>query len=405
MKRFLIILSCVFVVVIAARAWYNHAHFVVPELHARPAGLQIEEFKRQQQRYSMLVAAIDKAPTESKNYTALAKLFMTEARVSGDHPYYYPAAMQCLNEALRRNEHAVEASMLKTSVLLSLHHFAEARDLAQSLAGQYSHTSALYGMLCDANVELGDVDAALRNVDEMMRLRPGLDSYSRAAYLREIHGDMDGAFEAMTMASNAGLPGSEEAAWTRSTLATMYLRHAKLDEAQQQFERAISERPNYPAAMAGLAMILHKQNQDAKALNLLDSALSLQPEVAFVEKKAEIMNDRGMTAQRDSLMGIVEKMLDEDQAAGHYNDAERAITYCRMQYKVDKALKHAQAELAKRPNNMTAQYAMALSLVANSRADEAKAYIDQALRRGTKDPDMLACAERINQQRQLRSRN
>ena len=49
--------------------------------------------------------------------------------------------------------------------------------------------------------------------DKMVSIRPDLRSYSRISYLREIHGDMPGAIEAMKMAIQAGYPGYEDRAW------------------------------------------------------------------------------------------------------------------------------------------------------------------------------------------------
>ncbi len=395
MKRSLLIITVFVSIVFGARAWYMRHQFVIPALHQRAAGLQPEEFKRQQQRYDLLVQSISKAPAEVKNYAALAKLFMTEARVSGDHPYYYPAAMCCLDEALRRKPNNIEASMLKTSVLLSLHHFAEARALAKDLSANNPTISGLYGMLCDANVELGNLDEAVSDVDAMMRLRPGLEAYARAAYLREIHGDVDGALDAMSLAAQAGLSGSEEAAWTRCTLGTMYLKYNRLDEAERCFEQTLAERKSYPSALAGLAMVWHKKSKDGAALALLDSALTLQPEVLFVEHKAEIMADLGMTHERDSLESVMESMLDQDEAAGHFNHAERAISYCRLHYKPLQALAHARLEIAQRPNNMTAQYAMAFALHCNGMDKEALQFMTKALHSGTHDSDMMACSQSI----------
>ena len=56
----------------------------------------------------------------------------------------------------------------------------------------------------DALVELGEYDEAVRVSDQLQSLKPGLSSYSRVSYLRELHGDHAGAIEAMQMAANAG---------------------------------------------------------------------------------------------------------------------------------------------------------------------------------------------------------
>ncbi len=44
-------------------------------------------------------------------------------------------------------------------------------------------------------------------LNRMVSIRPDIRSYSRISYLREIHGDIPGAIEAMELAVEAGAPG------------------------------------------------------------------------------------------------------------------------------------------------------------------------------------------------------
>ena len=53
----------------------------------------------------------------------------------------------------------------------------------------------------------GNYEEALKNADQMASIRPDLRSYSRVSYMREIHGDRDGAKQAMKMAGDAGAFG------------------------------------------------------------------------------------------------------------------------------------------------------------------------------------------------------
>lgn len=162
---------------------------------------------------------------------------MSEARTTGEHPYYYPAAMKALDAALALDAKNVESAMLRTSVLLSLHHFGEAREAAARLAVEFPAIAAVFGMKCDAEVELGNYQAAVAAVDKMMSLRPSAarELCPHLIILREIHGDPDGAVEAINMAVKAGMPGTEDAAWTRTTLGTLYLHRGKVTEAGQEF--------------------------------------------------------------------------------------------------------------------------------------------------------------------------
>jgi tetratricopeptide (TPR) repeat protein len=161
-----------------------------------------------------------------KSKLLLAQLYMQEARITGEHPYYYPATLTILDDVLRHEPSNFEALAFKSSVLLSLHHFKEALEVGYQAKSINSNNGFIYGVLCDANVELGNYAEAVKMSDQMQTLRPGLESYSRASYLREIYGDNAGAIAAMKLAFEAGLAGSEEASWAGNTLAQLYLNTA-----------------------------------------------------------------------------------------------------------------------------------------------------------------------------------
>ncbi|MBS1560953.1 MAG: hypothetical protein JSS89_05065 [Bacteroidetes bacterium] len=329
-------------------------------LHARKSGLYEQDFRAQQRKYAAAVAMLKERPSDVKAYAALATIYMTEARITGEHPYYYPVALNAIDHGLMQHAHDEELLMLKTSVLLSLHHFAEARALATDLITRAPNAAPVYGMLVDANVELGYYDQAIRAADKMMSIRPGLESYARVSHLREIHGDTLGALEAMKMAVQAGMPGTDDAAWTRTTYGSLLFAMGKHAEAEEQFQLARLERYNYPFALAGLARLRRASHNYDAARALLDTAIAMIPEVSFMEEKAGIAADQGNKAEEMALLAEIERMLDEDEAAGHKNDAERAMIYARHGYKLDDARRHAEQEYATRPKNKTAQQALAM---------------------------------------------
>lgn len=124
--------------------------------------------------------------------------------------------------------------------------------------------------------------------------------------------------------------------------------------------------------MAGLAMVYHADKRDGDALRLLDSALAMMPEISFVEKKATIFLPVGNTAKTDSLLAVIETMMNKDEAAGSINNAERALVYAKFNYKPSEALAHATKEIALRPDNITAQFAMAFWFFRTSKLAQAR---------------------------------
>ncbi len=295
------------------------------------------------QKFEAACNQLKQGSETARPYADLAKVYMYEARVTGEHPYYFPAAIDALDHGLKSNDGDLELLMLKTSVLLSLHQFAEARELAIDLCAKMPRVAPVFGMLCDANVELGNYEEAVRAADSMISIRPGLESYARVSHLREIYGDMQGALDAMKMAVQAGLPGTEDAAWTRTTYGNLLINAGRMGEAEQQFHIARMERLNYPFALAGIARIRHAQKNYDAAMRILDSAFAKVPEVSFVEEMAEIEAERGNRAEVIKLLARIETMLDEDEAAGHANHGDRALIYAKHNYKLSETKQHHSA--------------------------------------------------------------
>lgn len=367
----------------------------IPALKERAAGLDAGDGAMIERRADAMTALLLTDPNDVDALVGLAQIFMYEARVTGDHPYYYTAASSLLDRALTLRPDSYDAVLSKASVLLSLHHFAEARTVAERAVALAPERAAGYGALIDAEVELGNYAAAVTAADRMMVIRPDLKSYSRVSYLREIHGDGEGAIAAMRLAVGAGAPGSEERAWARTTLATLYLNEGDLDRADDEYAIAATERADYPFALAGRARIAAQRGDDDGALALLDRAIALVPEFSFVETQAAIHRASGNDAAADSLLVVIEQMLAEDEASGHAMDRELAMIYADHGVKLDEALRRATTELAKRPHNIDALDAMAYVLLRSGRADEAKGYSDRAMRTGARNAAMIARAGMI----------
>lgn len=371
------------------------AAWKVPELKERASGLDVGDFGIVKRQAESFRTTLQRDPSNMKALVGLAQLFMYEARVTGDHPYYYPAAEGLLDRAVAIDPNDYQAVISKASVLLSLHRFSEALPVAQKAVQLSPEAAAGYGALVDAHVELGEYEAAVKAADKMVAVRPDLKSYSRVSYLREIYGDTEGAIEGMKLAVGAGAPGSEEKAWAQTTLGNLYLGEGNIKAAEREFRMASLERDRYPFALAGLARVYVAKGKNDSALLLLDSAIGMVAEFSFVELKAEILRATGNNGAADSLVAEVEAMLAEDEASGHRMDREKSLLYATHGIKMDEALARAKMELERRPQNIDAQNTMAYVLLRVGNPKEAKLHMDKALRMGTQNATMTAHAALI----------
>lgn len=340
---------------------------------------------------------------DPKNHKAkwmLALAYMQEARITGEHPYYYPAALDLLEEVLddtdEKDDLHYQATMAKASVMLSLHHFKEALEIGEEAAKKNPNHAELFGVLCDANVELGHYDKAIEAADKMVALKPDLRSYSRVSYLREIYGDLEGAIDAMKLAVSAGFPGLEQTAWTRVTLGKLYEKKGDLANAKLQYEIALEETHHYAFAVAGLARIEAYNKHYKEAITLYEKAADIIPEFSFTEEMAGVYLSMGQKEKGLELAKSVVPMLQEDEEAGHFVDLEMANLYVKMLNDNERALEYAQKEYKKRPDNLDVNKCLALIYYKMGDLEKAADYLKVANKTNRKDPDLLCLSGLIS---------
>jgi tetratricopeptide (TPR) repeat protein len=368
----------------------------VEELKKRDKKLGFEEEEKlYRSKYNEFVAKINKDPQDLKSWLGIAEIFIAEARITGDHPYYYPAALEVINHVLSKKtmnpEIEFQALSLKSSVQLSFHQFKEGLVTAKKAITINSYNATIYGALVDANVELGNYNEAVNMADKMVSIRPDLQSYSRVSYLREIHGDYKGAIDAMNMAVKAGYPGYESTAWARYTLARIYETYGDLQNAEMNYKITLQERPNYAFAMDGMASIEMKKGNLKSAEKWLNDAIAILPEVSFYENLVEIYQSTNRQAEADALIQKMMTMMAEDEASGHKMDLEKAKVHLNLSNKLNESMKSATIEYKARPNNIDVNLLMGQISIAKGDFKEAKKHIDVALLTKSNKPELLIC--------------
>ena len=376
----------------------NQTNNTLPELLMRPSIIGPEnEMGHILDQYNSLATKIKSNANDHESRLALAELFMMEARISGEHGYYYPAALTMIDDVLKQdleNPIVYRAKLDKASVLLSLHRFAEAKTLGEEALKINPYSADIYGVLVDANVELGNYEMAVDYADKMVAIRPDLRSYSRISYLREIHGMVDEAISAMKMAVAAGYPGMEQTEWARLTLGHLYERYGMQDSALLQYAMALEARPNYPFAIAAMADTYASLGDIAKSDSLSDVAMHLIPEVGFYVSRANMEMDKGNTKQANDLTQEILEMLAEDEASGHKMNLEMAEVYIDLLNQPEQALKYALMEYELRPSNIDVNKMLAEIYYKLDQTGKAQEHLQKALVTGTKDPE-TRCLEGI----------
>ena len=365
----------------------------IPKLLDRhPALRQDKEWETVQNYYVKYRQKLVLNPLDDEARLALAQLFINEARITGEHGHYYPAGLQVLDGiALEKADKDIRFRALSTmaGIQLSLHDFSAALETAEQAVAINPYNAQIYGALVDANVELGRYEQAVAMADKMVSIRPDLRSYARVSYLREIHGQVEGAIEAMEMAVAAGYPTYEETAWARLTLGKLYENYGSPEVAEQQYRAILAERPDYPFAIAALAS-LSADNQDyAEAEQMLKQACQIIPEYSFYETLAHIYQETGRQEDFNQTMETLWPMLKEDTESGHNMDLEYAKLYSDLLGDQDKALEYAVKEYQKRPDNIDVNQVLASIYQRRGDPSAAARYLEVATRTHSRQPGLM----------------
>lgn len=363
---------------------------VFPELLVRNDGIkQVPEWESHVHRVSALSARLIADPNDAEALVEMGQMYCIEARVTGEHGYYFPAILNMLGTALAvpgiEDKVRFEATVLKANVLLSQHRWVEGLEWAQKAHELNPYSAQVYAALIDAHVELGHYEKAVELTDELMQFRPGLTAYARASYLRELYGDVDGAIDAMKMAVEAGYPGMEDTEWCRVQLGELYEENGDLESAANIYRMSMQYRTENPFAMAGLGRILMQQGSYAEAENVLRTALTAVPEIGFQEDLFALYETWGKANEaREAYSGIIE-MIEDDAAHGHEVDLDYAVILFEHGNDPDAALQRAMREYKIRPENIAVNSILARIYATKGEIDLARTHLNNALRTGYSD--------------------
>ncbi len=370
----------------------------VYDLQPRKTNSNNAEWLAAKKNVEKLQAKIKANPDDSRSLLALANAYIMESRISGNIAYYDKAALHTVEIILNKKPDNYEALMLKSLVQLSQHHFAEGLATAQKAVSIDSNSAFVYGLLLDAHVEMGNYTEAVDAADKMVSIRPDLRSYSRIAYLREIHGDYPGAVTAMKLAVQAGIPAEEATEWCRVQLGRLYELMGETEKAKFQYNISLAARPGYAYALAGLGRIANFEKKYDSAVYYYEQAANLITDLGIKENLATSYFNAGQIEKSKNLnkevigeMNKAAKLLIEDADAGHYSDKEQAYAYLKNN-DLDKALEHALAEYNRRPKNIDVNEMMAWVYYTRNENDKAATYLNAAMVTNSNNPALLCTA-------------
>ena len=343
---------------------------------ARAAGSTDAEIGRLQR-------ALRADPRSVSATVGLAAAYMQKVRETGD-PGFYARADGLLARALARRPGDAAALTLQGTLALARHDFRTGLRLARRARAAQPDALGAYPALVDALVELGRYGAAERELQRMIDAKPTLAAYARVSYFRELHGDLDGAVEAMRRAIAAGGPTPESVASVQALLGGLELTRGRSDAARAAYRGALAGVPGLPAAEAGLARLAAARGDLPEAIARWRRLTERQPLPEYVAGlgEAKLAAGRRSAARRDlALIGAQERLLG---AAGVNTDTELAI-FEADHGKPPRAVALARRGWAAAPSVRSAD-ALGWSLTRAGRPEAGWRWAQRALRLGSLDP-------------------
>jgi tetratricopeptide (TPR) repeat protein len=326
---------------------------------------------------------------QADGYNLLALAFARRARETADAAYY-DKAEEAIAQSLKIAPGNFEAEKMRAWVLLGKHEFRQALELATALNKRSADDLLVYGFLTDAHAELGNYKEAEEACQWMLDLRPGnIPAFTRAAYLRELFGDIEGAIELMTKAyERTSWLETEDRAWLLTQLGHLELVAGRIENAERALSEALSLFPDYHYALANLAKLRSKQNRHEEAAALLRKRYTAAPHPENLFALAEGLGRAGRQGEANAAFVDFEQKALRESAGWDNANRELIFYYVNHANRPADALKIAQMEYSRRQDVYTLD-AYAWALRANRRHGEARAIMNRALAVGIKDPEVL----------------
>jgi tetratricopeptide (TPR) repeat protein len=338
--------------------------------------------------------AIADKPTQYAGYNLLATALVRRAQETSDVGFYVQAA-DAVKKSLEIAPHNFDTEKIQVSILLGEHEYPAALEAARALNKKVPDDVIVYGLLADANIELGNYGDAETAAQWMLNLRPGnLPALTHAARLRELFGDTEGAYELLEMAYQSTPPvETGERAWVLTQMAHLRLASGNTDAAEQLLQRALTTFPNYSLALGNLAQVRITQKRYAEAVTLLQQRYRGVPNAENLYDLGEALQLAGRDREAKETFADFEakSLLESSQ---RQNSNRELIFYYANHAQPAKALSVAQQEFAWRHDVYTLD-AYAWALHVNGEEAESRKQIEAALAVGIRDSNIFTHAGEI----------
>jgi len=326
-------------------------------------------------------------PRQAKAWIDLGNALMQKARETADLSYYGHAEA-VYRKALALDARDVPALIGMAWVTSDRHEFEQSKGWAGRALALDPGSNDAYGLIGDADQEIGDYDAAYAHYQAMLNIRPDLASYSRGGHLLWLTGDYRKGVWLMVKAIDAGGPYAETTGWCRAQLGLMLYSEGHQAAAEQTLRDALTTTPHNYRVLMALGRVEAGRRDYTDAIDCYQKAVAVVPQLEAVAALGDLY---GLTGRKDEARGqyALAGQIDQLQKAnGVRGGWQMSLFQANHDRDLPEALRAAREEYKTRKNVYAAD-ALAWCLYKNGRYAEAAVLSRAALSQHTPEAGFL----------------
>lgn len=314
----------------------------------------------------------------------LAQAFVQKLRETSDPTFYGPAE-QLLRDLRTRRPRNPDVLLTSGILAVSRHRFDAGRQFGARALRVAPRNPTAFGILVDADNELGRYRRALRATQSMLDANPNLPALTRVSYARELRGDLKGAIVAMQQAITAGgAGGGPDVAFAQALLGQLLLTAGDTSGAEAAYAASANSVPNYGPAAAGHAQVLLARGRVADAIPVLEALQGQAPVAQYATDLGDALHAVGRDADAERAYARA-RMIDRRELENGVDVRVEMAAFDADHDPGRQAVARARAALEARPSAL-AHDVLAWNLYRIGRIDEATRESRRALALGSRDP-------------------
>lgn len=323
---------------------------------------------------------------DDKAWVNLGDALMQKPRETADY-HYYGYAEQAYQQALAHNPKNADALTGMAWVTSDRHQFDKSVDWANQAVALNPQNNMAYGLMGDADVELGHYNDAYTHYQKMLDIRPDTSSYSRGAHLLYLTGDARKATWLMAKAIKTGAPYAENTAWCSTQLALMLLNEGAVVPAEQVLQDALKSTPDNFHVLAAMGMVQAAKKNYPAAIADYKKSLAIAPELTSAAALGDLYAVTGSKAEAERQYAQVEVLHKQNTDISIHDHMQMAQFYADHDRNLVQAMQFAEEH--KLTKNVNEADTLAWCYYKNGMQAQAKAAIQTALAWHTPDARIL----------------